>query len=369
MAATTRLASTLDDIVGKLKEGGFPNEQSISQGVILRILGELNWKIYDPAIVWPEYATGGGRVDFALCHPPRKPRIFIEVKQPGGAEGGVKQALEYAFHTGVPFVVLTDGKTFSFYLPAEQGSYEERCVFMLDLLGRPAVESADILQRYLGRSEVVSDASINVAREEYRSRRRRAAACAEIPSVWRRLVDKGDKSLVDLVANAVESKVRNRPEDADIAHFLASLRQQTPIEVRSPRGGQETSIPKPPSTSVNPKVRLPRGGKLLLLGREIDYKNSINAVAIVLKELARRDSRFLSNFYRHQRNTGSKRKFVAQTVEELYPGRQDLWRAYVLIDDGWKLSTNQSNKRKEVILQIAADVAGLTLGSDIVVNF
>src|SRR5262249_43268218 len=36
------------------------------------------------------------------------------------------QALEYAFHIGVPSVVLRDGRTWSFYLPAEEGSYEER---------------------------------------------------------------------------------------------------------------------------------------------------------------------------------------------------------------------------------------------------
>ena len=55
----------------------------------------------------------------------------------GAADDGVRQALEYAFHTGVPFVVLTDGKTWSFYLPAEQGSYEERRIHKLDLFERP----------------------------------------------------------------------------------------------------------------------------------------------------------------------------------------------------------------------------------------
>ena len=36
-----------------------------------------------------------------------------------------------------PFVVLTDGETWSFYLPAEQGSYEDRRVYKLDLFERP----------------------------------------------------------------------------------------------------------------------------------------------------------------------------------------------------------------------------------------
>ncbi|KAB2643203.1 MAG: hypothetical protein DVB26_00330, partial [Verrucomicrobia bacterium] len=119
------LAETIADITSRLQQGRFPNEQAISQGIVLRLLQELGWDVYDTNIIWPGFQTGEGRADFALCHPPSKPAVFIEVKQPGKAEDGVRQALEYAFHTGVPFIVLTDGKTWSFYLPAEQGSYED----------------------------------------------------------------------------------------------------------------------------------------------------------------------------------------------------------------------------------------------------
>jgi predicted type IV restriction endonuclease len=45
------------------------------------------------------------------------PAVFIEVKQLGGAEDDVRQALEYALKNGNPFDVLTDGRTWSFYLP------------------------------------------------------------------------------------------------------------------------------------------------------------------------------------------------------------------------------------------------------------
>jgi len=101
------LESTLTDITDRLKREVFPNEQAVSQGVVLPLLQELGWNIWDPNKVWPEYQTGEGRVDFALCNPPSKPSVFIEVKQLGGAENGVRQALEYAFHTGVPFIVLS----------------------------------------------------------------------------------------------------------------------------------------------------------------------------------------------------------------------------------------------------------------------
>ena len=145
------LKTTLTDISQKLEHGGFPNEQAVSQGVVLRILSELTWDVYDTFIVWPEYQTGEGRVDFALCDPPSKAKVFVEVKQPRRAEEGVRQALEYAFHSGVPFVVLTDGQTWSFYLPAEQGDYEDRRVLKLDLFERTSDEAAEILGDYLER--------------------------------------------------------------------------------------------------------------------------------------------------------------------------------------------------------------------------
>lgn len=161
------LEDTIADVVGKLREGAFPNEQSVSQGIVLRILSDLHWDVFEPSVVWPEFATaGGGRADFALCEPRSKPKVLIEVKQPGKAEGGVRQSLEYAFHTGVPFVVLTDGQTWSFYLPAEPGDYEDRRVFKLDLYEHPAERSAAVLEGYLHWRAVASGKALEDARSD-----------------------------------------------------------------------------------------------------------------------------------------------------------------------------------------------------------
>ena len=45
------LETTLADIVGKLREGRYPNEQSISQAVVLGLLNDLHWNIYDTNVV------------------------------------------------------------------------------------------------------------------------------------------------------------------------------------------------------------------------------------------------------------------------------------------------------------------------------
>jgi predicted type IV restriction endonuclease len=224
------LETTLTDIAARLRQGRFSNEQAISQGIVLRLLQELGWDTWDTATIWPEYQTGEGRADFALCHPPGKPAIFIEVKQPGKAEDAVRQALEYAFHTGVPFIILTDGKTWSFYLPAEQGSYEDRRVYKLDLLERSPTGAAETLSRYLARERVVAGEALETARQEYRSRYRRSQARAAIPEVWHKLVQKGNEELVELLANNVELKTGIRPNADEVAEFLTMLGRPVIVE-------------------------------------------------------------------------------------------------------------------------------------------
>jgi len=61
------LSEQISRVQQQISKGNFPNESSISQGVILPILYELGWDIYDSAgTVVPEYSISGGRVDFAL---------------------------------------------------------------------------------------------------------------------------------------------------------------------------------------------------------------------------------------------------------------------------------------------------------------
>lgn len=79
------LESTLDDILTKLKEGRYRSEAAISTGIVLRVLRALDWQDHDTEVVWPEYTTMNGRVDFALCDPPSKPKVFVEVKRHGMA--------------------------------------------------------------------------------------------------------------------------------------------------------------------------------------------------------------------------------------------------------------------------------------------
>jgi predicted type IV restriction endonuclease len=363
------LETTLTDCTARLRQGRFPNEQAISQGIVLRVLQELGWDIYDTTTVWPEFQTGEGRADFALCHPPSKPADFIEVKPPGKAEDGVRQALEYAFHTGVPFIVLTDGRTWSFYLPAEQGSYEERRVYKLDLFERPAAEAAETLRRYLAHDRVESGEALEAARKEYRSRNRRTQACAAIPEAWRELVEKGNEDLVDMLASAVESKAGVRPDDNDVAEFLAGLGRPVIVETSRDKTAPPTSPATHRPTAPRTGGETTRSGKLILRGKAYPYHNAKDAMVIVLRELAKGDSTFLERCSQHPDAQGRKRRYIARTPEELYPDREDLRDMREDLPGGWLVATNLNNILKKTIIKLATEVARLTFGKDVIVEF
>jgi predicted type IV restriction endonuclease len=214
------LKETIESIVRNLNEGRYPNEQAISQGVVIRVLSELDWDQWNPDHVWPEYSVGSRRVDFALCFPSRKPIIFVEVKQPGRGDGADQQLFEYAFHEGVPMALLCDGRTWSFYLPGEQGSYEERRVYKLDLVERPPAEAAEKLRMYLAYSRVVSGEAIEQARRDYRDQNRRQTGKRTLPEAWKALVEDEDPSIVERLATEVEAKCGVRPEFDDVTLFL-----------------------------------------------------------------------------------------------------------------------------------------------------
>jgi predicted type IV restriction endonuclease len=148
------LNSDIEDIRNGLKAVRYKNEASVSQGIILRLLNSLGWQIFDSSHVSPEYSVGAGRVDYALCHPPGKPIILVESKDVGNAAGAERQLFEYAFHQGIPMAVLTDGQEWSFFLPGEQGTYHERCVYKLDLLARTTEECCRIFDRYLNTERI-----------------------------------------------------------------------------------------------------------------------------------------------------------------------------------------------------------------------
>jgi len=261
------------DIQNKLRNNEYPNEQSISQGIVLRLLSAMKWPVYDTQLVIPEYSIHGKRVDFALCIQKNKPVIFIEVKQPGNTLGADKQLFEYAFHKGVPFAIVTDGKEWHFYLPAEVGSYDERRVYKLDLIERDTHESAYRLERYLSFDQVAQGNALENARKDYKNVSKDRQAKANIPIAWEKLIEEKDEMLAEVVSEKVESICGFKPTQRQIITYLSSLKSGVVSPPSTPTKGKKSIYTLPPSPPVKPpktsgraklKVMFPDGIEICL---------------------------------------------------------------------------------------------------------
>jgi len=265
------LEEHIPDIQNKLQNNEYPNEQSISQGIVLRLLAAMQWPVYDTQLVIPEYSIQGRRVDFALCIQKNKPVVFIEVKQPGNTLGADKQLFEYAFHKGVPFAIVTDGKEWNFYLPAEVGSYDERRVYKLDLIERDNQESAYLLERYLSFSEVGNGNALENARKDYKNVSKEREAKANIPIAWEKLLEDKDELLTEVISEKVESICGFKPLQQQIINYLSSLNIGVTIPPQKPKNGNTGGyVPKPPVVSPKPtgrskiKVTFPDGTEICM---------------------------------------------------------------------------------------------------------
>lgn len=218
------LKEHVDAIRNGLREGLFTNEAQVSHGIVSRLLDALDWPRYNTKIVTPEYSVQGTRVDFALCHPQSKPVIFIEVKKVGQIdEKGERQLFEYAFHEGVPVVVLTDGKEWHFFYPSGQGNYKERRVCKLNLITGNSEENAECLDRYLNYESIRTGAAIHAIAQDYQNVARQRQIEISLPEAWTKLVEEADESLVEVVAKKTKSLCRYKPSNEQVLNFLKHL--------------------------------------------------------------------------------------------------------------------------------------------------
>ncbi len=362
-----QLENLIKEIREKLKAGCFVNEASVSTGVLLPVLQTLGWKVFDTQIIWPEYSIRGKRVDFALCHPATKPAIFVEVKKVGQKEGGDEQLFQYAFDEGIPMAVLTDGQEWLFYLPAERGNYDERCAYKLDLLEREIGDSCDRLRKYLCYKRVCNEEAINAARSDYKNDYNIITMKATMPRAWKKLLEEQDGLLVDLIAETTEDLCGNKPNPDLVGDFLREQLHQVMPEKLVRENANFKENQKMDDRSLKRLGRKGRAYEFNIRGQKFTGNSARDVLIGVFEELTKRDPSFPNRFM--ARKHGRKRRYMAGTKEELYPDRPDLCNdhSYRLKSGQW-IGVNYSVTSIQDIIMIAAEVAGLKFGSDLIVS-
>lgn len=339
--------------------------------LVLPLLAALGWDTLDPDRVIREFGLPESlRVDYALAPVGHKPALFIEVKSPGKSFGGDRQLFEYAFHVGIPMAVLTDGREWSFYLPGEQGSYDDRRCYKLDLTERSEEECAFRLNRYMEFDRVRNGNAIKSARSDYEEVHRQKEVAESIPKAWRELIGEPDELLIVLIAERAESLCGFKPNVEDVEQFLIELPYDSVSEKPAPMSykGRTAQI-TPVAEHIQALTRRKQGGQrsveLEIFGQKAVARNAQEAMLLILRKLAERNPDFLTCLA--QRARSRKRNHLARSRGEVYPDRPDLAASAIEIvpESGWFIGLNIANREKHRIIKAACECANITFGRDV----
>jgi hypothetical protein len=216
-----KLSKTIEIL--KTKNVDLFDEIAIKQTIILRLLSELGWNIFDRDEVYPEFSLEDKRVDYALRHKNRE-KVFLEVKRPEeNLEKHQEQLLNYSFKQGVNLAILTNGITWWFYLPLKEGNWSNRKFYTIDFKNQSETEIAERFITYLLKENVLTDESIRAAEETLKSKNREIEIENSLPLVWKTLLNKPTTEFIQLLADETEKQCGYRPTDKYVIKFLNNI--------------------------------------------------------------------------------------------------------------------------------------------------
>lgn len=275
--------------------------------------------------------------------------------------------------------ILTTGQEWHFFLPGERGDYNERRVYMLDLLERDSDESAARLQRYLSYRDVCSGRALEAAKADYRDVAKNREIQRTLPEAWNKLIEDEDDFLLELVSEKVESLCGYKPGLDVVARFLASSQNPRPIlsarnTAATERSPSDAALREKPTQDFRDRHGSNRshGPSFVLEGVTYPGSSGRDVMIKCLQMLADRDGSFLERFAAKTR-PNKKRRYLARSKHELYPSSPHLAETpsntrELISDSGWWIDLNLSKASMEKVIKLACEVAGLKYGADLVVN-
>ena len=198
----------------------FFNEAETKQEIIVRILSFLGWDIFNTDEVKPEYSVGGEKVDYSLRIGDTN-KVFIEVKKIGEElEKHQEQLLSYSYKQGVRFSILSNGITWWFYLPWQEGSWEQRKFYTVDIFQQ---ESEDISSKFvdlLSKDNIRSGKAIQNAEAIYKGKQKLNILKETLPKAWNKIIEEADDLLIDLINETTEKLCGYKADTEMVEQFL-----------------------------------------------------------------------------------------------------------------------------------------------------
>lgn len=219
----------LKDFIEKIQtENKFQilSEEATKQSIILPILQLLGWEVFDTDEVYPEFSIESTRVDYALRNGQNN-KVFIEVKRINeDIEKHQEQLLTYSFRQGVNLSILTNGILWWFYLPLQEGSWDQRKFYAIDMHSQDIDNIAEVLTNFLAKINVFSGEALENAKRLYGNKQKNSIIDRNIPKAWKKLLKDGDELLIELLAETTENICGYKPNNDKVSEYLFSIANQ-----------------------------------------------------------------------------------------------------------------------------------------------
>ncbi len=222
----------LSDIINTIKNDRRINtydKAATKQCIILRLLTALSWDTFNIDEVKPEHSIDGHTVDYAL-RIDGQDEVFIEVKNIGAdLENHQEHLLNCAFKEGVKLSILTNGVSWWFYLPLNDGSWEQRKFYTIDLMQQSTKDIAEKFIDFLSKNNVINGTSLKNAENIYHGRQKFNILKKTIPTAWNKLIEQKDELLIELINDFTEKLCGFKADYEMIETFLNDNKNQLRI--------------------------------------------------------------------------------------------------------------------------------------------
>jgi predicted type IV restriction endonuclease len=199
------------------------DEASIKTSVVLRLLSLIGWDPFDINEVKPEYTVESKRVDFSIRIDGIN-KVFIEVKRPNeDLIHHQEQLLDYSFRVGVKQAILTNGIIWWFYLPLNEGSWEQRRFFTADFLQQDTNDISDKFIELLSKKNIISGDALKNAEHLYSGHQKRKILLNTLPKAWYKILNDPDDLFIELLIETTEKLSGFRPEIKEVEKFIINM--------------------------------------------------------------------------------------------------------------------------------------------------
>jgi len=346
------------------------NEEAVKQGIVLKILNYLDWDVFNTEEIYPEYSIEGGRADYSL-RILNENKIFIEAKNSNvDLENSTykEQLLNYSFKQGVKLAILTNGLAWWFYLPLNEGSWDKRKFYSIDLIAQEPNEISSKFIDFLSKQNVYSGKAVENAEQIYKSKQKERIINETLPNAWESLITEPDELLIDLVADKTEKICGYKPSVELVKEFLnkeVGFEQKDDIEIKKTSVIVKEKIRN--SHSSREDVFGSTRGKYWYIYKKSDkvFRNSSKDIyAEIIDKFCKEEQNFVHKFGGLFSPRGN-RRYIAKNKKDLYIGRPDLADISKQLSNGWYIGTNYSKQSILKNLEVACKTIGVRFGNDL----